>query len=445
MEDKPVSPESEENLPQDGPAHNEAVASQPVDANSEATPRQESQDTPPVEEAETTPPTEVKPGSSPSAPTAPTVKISAAPKIVVSKGKSKKKWLLLGLLVLLVAAGVAFWFVHKHHKTAPATVKQAQTATKAAAKVQGLQLDTKKNYGNKYANGILPVGDGKYSKTAAKAGYVYACSTYAQNLSSSQGGASTRGPWFTNNNTEYDVNKKVQVNGNVMWQSSFNMSLNGGKRVITTNDLPTHPTGIFPIASTDPAYAYDRNPNSIKGQTLTYTLTANPTYGSPQCMGGEAGVMLTGVALFNAFDAGGRDAGAWEVQDQCSGHPQSDGIYHYHTLSSCITDTSVSTVIGYALDGFPITGPKVGPNNILTTSDLDECHGIVSAVSLNNKQVTTYHYVMTQDFPYSVSCFRAIPSQTTPSGGGQSQGQSQTPSQGQPTGPPPPPARATPF
>jgi len=127
-------------------------------------------------------------------------------------------------------------------------------------------------------------------------------------------------------------------------------------------------------------------------------------------MGGESGVMTTGVALFDGFDAGGRDAGAWEVQDSCSGHPQVDGEYHYHTLSSCIKDVSVKTVIGYALDGYPITGPTIANGNILTTDDLDECHGITSAINLDGKLVTSYHYVMTEDFPYSVSCFKATPS-----------------------------------
>ena len=69
------------------------------------------------------------------------------------------------------------------------------------------------------------------------------------------------------------------------------------------------------------------------------------------------------------------------------------------------------TVIGFALDGFPITGPMVAAHNILTTADLDECHGITSEIELDGKTVTMYHYVMTQDFPYSVSCFRgtAVP------------------------------------
>jgi hypothetical protein len=43
----------------------------------------------------------------------------------------------------------------------------------------------------------------------------------------------------------------------------------------------------------------------------------------------------------------------------------------------------------------------------LTTDDLDECHGLTSLIKLDGKNVTMYHYVMTQDFPYSVSCFRA--------------------------------------
>jgi hypothetical protein len=217
-----------------------------------------------------------------------------------------------------------------------------------------------------------------------------------------------RGPWFVNNNTQYDINKKVAVEGNVQWDASYSMSIEGDTRVITTNDLPRdHTTGVFPVQPSDPAYQYDRNPNSIAAQSLTYRLDAIPSVKqSPSCVGGESGVMTTGVALFDAFDAGGRDAGAWEVQDGCDGHPQMSHEYHYHTLSTCISDKSVRTVIGFALDGFPITGPMIAANNILTTDDLDECHGITSDIDLDGKSVMMYHYVMTQDFPYSVSCFR---------------------------------------
>ena len=40
------------------------------------------------------------------------------------------------------------------------------------------------------------------------------------------------------------------------------------------------------------------------------------------------------------------------------------------------------------------------------TDDLDACHGITSTISLDGKNVKMYHYVMTQDFLYSVSCFK---------------------------------------
>jgi hypothetical protein len=323
-------------------------------------------------------------------------------------------WVSIFAMCVIATLGIAAFYSRnpQHAKIAAnvATTKQitsqtptTQTTTTAT---QPLQLDTTKSYGNTYASGILPVGDGHYTTTQPKQGYVYACSQYAQNLTTSSGGAQTRGPWFTSNNTAYNMNEKIHVAGNVMWQASFTNTLSTSTRTIVTNDLPDHPTGTFPIAVSDPAYAYDHNPNSIRSQKLTYTLNAKPTYGAPNCMGGESGIMLTGIALFNAFDAGGRDAGAWEVQDSCSGHPQMDGIYHYHTLSSCIKDTSVHTVIGFALDGFPITGPQVSMGNVLTTKDLDVCHGITSQILLDGKSVTMYHYVMTQDFPYSVSCFR---------------------------------------
>ena len=279
------------------------------------------------------------------------------------------------------------------------------TTTTTAAKSDGtVTLDPNKNYGDEYADGILPGGDGKYTTDAPRQGYVYVCRVPA----GGGGGAQTRGPWFVNDNTEYDINKKVAVTGNVQWDSTFTMTISGSSRVIFTNDLPRdHTTGVFPVQPSDPAYQYDRNPNSIASQSLTYTLGANPTVqGAPGCVSGEVGVMTTGVAVFDAFDAGGRDAGAWEVQDGCDGHPQMSHEYHYHTLSKCIQDASVHTVIGFALDGFPITGPKVAEHNILTTKDLDECHGVASEVQLDGKSVTTYHYVMTQDFPYSASCFR---------------------------------------
>lgn len=306
-----------------------------------------------------------------------------------------------------------------------------------------LHLDTTKEYGDRFADGLLPVGDEKWSTTTASIGTIYLC--HDNFVPDSQAGAQNRGPWFVNGNTQWDSTAKVSIAGSVNWNAEFSARVSGAQRVISTNDLPDHHTGVFPVGRSDPARVYDANPNTITAQSLTYELPANPTPGEPTCMGGEVGVMLTGVALFNGFDAGGRDAGAWEVQDSCDGHPQGAGEYHYHSLSRCITDIGVDTVIGFALDGFPITGPVIDEGNVLTTADLDECHGIVSEIELDGELVTSYHYVMTQDFPYSASCFRgtatAAPGQQ---GGGQDGGQEggdqpPPPGDGQQNPPPPPP------
>lgn len=279
---------------------------------------------------------------------------------------------------------------------------------------------------NKYASGDVPLGDDKYVTDAPKKGYVYLCRTRKDNP-----GSSVNGPWIQG--STWNFLNKLSILGSVSWPNAvFSAVVSGTSRVLTGNGLPVwHNTGVFPVAANDPAAAYDRNPNTIKAQTLSKTLPTNPTYlDTPVCMGGEVGIMNSGVPLFNAFDAGLRDAPAHELQDSCAGHPQGSGQYHYHSLPSCFKDFSVSKVLGYALDGFPITGPIVEDGKYLTTEDLDVCHGITSEVMIDGKAVSTYHYVMTYDFPYSASCFRGKPVSYMVIGQGQQQG-GQAPSQNQ--------------
>lgn len=269
--------------------------------------------------------------------------------------------------------------------------------------------------GDPYANGILPLGDGKYTTSAPKKGYVYLC-----NVAQGGGGAENNGPWI--GTSTWNSNEKISVEGSVSWPQAYvHITVDGSTRTIASNDLPTTGvTGIFPIQQSDPAYQYDTNPNSIEAQNLSVSLPANPSVApTPSCIYGEVGIMTNGVLLLDAFDAEYRDAAAHEILDSCDGHPHEDGMYHYHDLSSCIPDAMETNVIGWAFDGFPITGPEVAPGKYLTTADLDECHGITSAVDINGTMVDTYHYVMTQDFPYSVSCFRGKSYEPKPAANGQ--------------------------
>ncbi len=150
---------------------------------------------------------------------------------------------------------------------------------------------------------------------------------------------------------------------------------------------------------------------------------------------GMVGVISNGVPLFNALDDAGRDAVAHEVQDHCNGHPMKQGEYHYHGPSSCIKGaTDNNTLIGYALDGFGIYSMFDADGKELTNRDLDECHGRVSRVMWDGKEVNMYHYVLTREYPYTVGCFKGTPVQARAA----ERGQEMRPSAGGASGRQPP-------
>jgi hypothetical protein len=265
----------------------------------------------------------------------------------------------------------------------------------------------------------LPVGK---TVKAATVGGLWTCQADNANAA---GGANAAGPWFNADGT-WNLSKKLAVSGSVSWPAAkVTVTKSGGTIKIVSNDLPTiHTTGVFPIASSDAVYPYDKNPSTIKAQSLQVELTTTPTVQStPTCIPGEVGILKDGVALFDAADAGGRDAVAYEAQDHCQGHPMGQGEYHYHKVSTCVlakydTGTGQSKQVGWAYDGFGIFGPRDAKGKVLTTADLDACHGITSKVKFNGKVQKIYHYVATVDYPYTVGCFRGKSTLNGPSVGG---------------------------
>src|SRR5690348_16785528 len=85
------------------------------------------------------------------------------------------------LTVLLVAALVA---CSDSSSTSTGTSASRASASSSVASASGTQpdgatltLDPAKDYGDRYADGILPVGDNHYTTDAAKQGYVFLCHT----------------------------------------------------------------------------------------------------------------------------------------------------------------------------------------------------------------------------------------------------------------------------
>lgn len=259
----------------------------------------------------------------------------------------------------------------------------------------------------------LPIGDGKVTYSGPRRGYVYACRS---GFGGPGGGAQVEGPWIKGDGT-FDQTAKPTVDGSVGWSNAWKkIWVNKRKRVIKGNGLPVgNTTGEYPVSPSDDAYQYDRNPNSINPQSVNAALPRHPQRAEQaSCVPmGAIGYAKNGVAIFNALDALDRDAVAHEVQDRCDGHPQKEGTYHYHSIPDCLTKgestKKASGLVGYALDGFPIYGPRGNGGRILTNDDLDACHGKVSKVFFEGRWRRIYHYVATYEYPYTVGCFRGTP------------------------------------
>lgn len=224
-------------------------------------------------------------------------------------------------------------------------------------------------------------------------------------------GAALNRPWVDDNGIIY-FQKKPFVKGNKKWNANIKFDESNPNITISGNGLPNHATGDFPINSGSTAYQYDRNPNSISSQRISYAIPTNPKVASkPTCLPmGTIGIALSGGVFFNALDADKRDAVANEIFDACEGHPQQQGQYHYHHNSPCFDHGKVdehSPLLGYALDGFGIYGSRGEAGKVLTNNDLDECHGHTSAAldRLGNS-INEYHYHINNEFPYTLGCFK---------------------------------------
>ena len=257
----------------------------------------------------------------------------------------------------------------------------------------------------------LPLRDNAYS-TTPQAGLVYVCDPLEFQQVNGPG-AKMQGDWLNLANSTYDVTKKVFVQGNVYFDNAeLSITTTDTERQFAGNGLPFGvPTGIFPVQTSDPASAYDPNPNASTVQNISFSIPRNPTINAQaSCAYKQIGITVDGVQLHLPFDSQGRDELAYQLQDVCTGAPQPGGAYHRHALSECLPHIHDNVaLVGYALDGFGIFSPFDENGTELASADLDECHGITSEIEWEGQTVSMYHYVMTRDFPTLWPAFAARP------------------------------------
>ena len=242
-------------------------------------------------------------------------------------------------------------------------------------------------------------------------------------------------------------------------RSEVSITVEGDRRIITANGLPNHATAPFPNGD---------NPNGIRAQNHRFTMPARPVVAATPTplVRQPFGIAVNGVL----FDPGtaeywqdDRDSG-WHYDakgeafslglDTNNAHVQPNGAYHYHGVPTALLQQlsggrEQMTLVGWAADGFPIyavwghreTANPASPVVKLRTSyrlkqgtrptangqpggthdgifeedfeyvagsgDLDECHGR-TGVTPEFPQ-GTYHYVLTEDFPFVPRFFRGSP------------------------------------
>ena len=184
----------------------------------------------------------------------------------------------------------------------------------------------------------------------------------------------------------------------------------GNYVVIKVTSLPDHKSPYYKgtqWASTQyEAYngtntLWNQNPNTISESDVTFKIPLNPAVATTHASTplGPMGVAINGVPIFNQYAAGGSPL-TNEVNsfDQYNGHPQQQGMYHYHAEPYYLTtNKGKDALVGFLLDGFPVYGPLQNGKTI-TNSDLDVYHGHFGVTA--DYPAGIYHYHTTTADPY---------------------------------------------
>lgn len=246
----------------------------------------------------------------------------------------------------------------------------------------------------------------------------------------------------------------TDVTNNTAYVGELNVATDGQSCTFNTNAIPNH----------DFNDAERGFPNTVSEQDDQFTVTTSPTIApetTPLSLTVDNAILLNGVKVdilaAGCFGVGNGRIGCndpeqpWRYDpmspaagflvDSHNAHTQPDGTYHYHgepkALFSSEGDT-ISPVVGFAADGFPILGSYINDNGSIRKvipsyqlkpgarptgsdqpggnydgtyrddyeyvsglGDLDECNG--KTVNGN------YQYYITESFPYVLGCFKGTP------------------------------------
>ena len=164
---------------------------------------------------------------------------------------------------------------------------------------------------------------------------------------------------------------------------------------LASDDQPDYASNYF--ATTDPCYAPFTpsfpDPNHIAAQAFTLSVPLAPDT-TAHAMGlGPVGMAVDGVAIFDNQAAPGDDifdeVGSF---DECAGHPQMSGAYHYHTEPYAISSDD-DRLIGVLADGYFVYGRLDADGS---TPTLDAAGGHVGTTPDSPGTAVYHHHLVLQ-------------------------------------------------
>lgn len=159
---------------------------------------------------------------------------------------------------------------------------------------------------------------------------------------------------------------------------------------LTSDSQPDYESNYF--ATTSACYiAYSPtfpDPNTLSAQSVTMDIPMNPTTTNAAMALGAVGMALNGVMIFDNQAAPGDDIynelGSF---DPCMGHPDPNGVYHYHCEPYAISYDD-DHLIGVLRDGYFVYGRLEMDGS---TPTLDSRGGITSPTQYSGG-ASVYHY-----------------------------------------------------
>lgn len=141
-----------------------------------------------------------------------------------------------------------------------------------------------------------------------------------------------------------------------------------------------------------------QNPNLVAVLKTTISFPQTPGGAGGVMRGAIVGVALNGVPIFGNFAAPGDDIYTEAITfDRCAGHPQMQGVYHYHSEPYALTNDD-GRLVGAMIDGSPVYGRRDADGSLPT---LDEDGGHTSTTA-ESPTTPVYHYHVNEQMSVNV-------------------------------------------